>query len=463
MQEQIELLEIGSIAIFAAYNIVLFLQVRRRYYLYLSLICFVIFMRATLVDDGSMIFYTFFPNISLTMGRKIEFFCGYAGVPIMLLFFNSLYTFQIFRKFVNAFLVVTGGFILFVLLTPYKIFYHTLDIYNIIILLSYVLVFAILGKAVKKHQTGSLYVLMGAAFCFLFVMAELLKVSGVVFIDAGPNLVNSGFIVFLFFQSIALSEIFAKSFKENQELNKNLEKRVEEKTSQLSRSNLLRETLIRIISHDLRGPLGNLKSIVSLFQSEQIGIDKAKEFMANVDSGVDHSIQMLDELIEWGHAASQNKKIEQEEIKVEEILVPAIGQMRHHIDTKEISLSFTGKTDGVCLFDKNAIKVVVRNLLSNAVKFTEKGGTIDIEVFENGKFLEVSFRDNGIGIPASMKENLFQMKKDNKRPGTDNEKSSGVGLFICKDLIEQNGGSINSTDNPEGKGTVFNLTIQKAS
>ena len=60
-----------------------------------------------------------------------------------------------------------------------------------------------------------------------------------------------------------------------------------------------------------------------------------------------------------------------------------------------------------------------------------------------------------------MMENLFQMKKDNKRPGTDNEKSSGVGLFICKDLIEQNNGTIEAFNNPVGKGSIFKVTMKR--
>ncbi|WP_370089587.1 ATP-binding protein [Ekhidna sp.] len=461
MQQQIELMEIGSIAIFAAYNIVLYSQVKRNHYLYLGLMSFFIFLRATLVDDGSMIFYSFFSEVSLTMGRKIEFFSSYAGAPLSILFAYSLYPYQALRKYVKAFLILSGIFLVIVLVTPYSFFYHTLDYYNIVILISYVLMFTILIRAIRQHKVGSMYVFTGTALCFLFVMAELLKISGVVFINAGPNLVNTGFVIFLFFQSIALSEIFASSFKENKELNKNLEKRVEEKTREISRSSLLRDTLIRIVSHDIRGPLSNLKSVISLVREEQVGIDQAKEFMSTIDKGVDHTIQMLDELMEWGHAASQDKRIDQEELVLKDIMIPTMEHMQRHIDGKELSFELSGDIDAKCLFDKNALKVVMRNLFSNAVKFTEKGGFINVNV-EVGNEIVIDIKDTGIGIPDDMKANLFEMKKDNKRVGTDNEKSSGVGLFICKDLITQNGGTLSVKDNPDGKGTVFTFTLKKS-
>lgn len=463
MQHQIELMEIGGIAIFAAYNLVLYSQVRRRYYLFLGLMSFFIFVRATLVDDGSMVFYTFFPDLSLNLGRKIEYFSSYMGAPLSVLFCYTLYPLQSLKKYVKIFIGISGVFLLIVVATSYDIFYYTLDAYHFVILGSYVLMYILLINAVLKKKTGAMYVLTGTALCFLFVMAELLKISGILLIDAGPNLVNTGFVVFIFFQSIALSEIFAGSFKENQELNKDLEKRVDEKTAEISRASLLRDTLIRIVSHDIRGPMSNLKSVITLVREDQVGIEQAKEFMVTIDKGVDHTIQMLDELMEWGHAASQNKRIEQEEIVLKDIVEPVINQLSPNIDAKDLKFNVQGDLETICLFDKNALKVVIRNLLSNGVKFTEKGGSVTIDVQKGSENILIKFIDTGIGIPTEMKENLFEMKKDNKRPGTENEKSSGVGLFICNDLITQNGGTLEVQDNPDGKGTVFSFTLKKGS
>ncbi|MEQ6166747.1 sensor histidine kinase [Ekhidna sp. MALMAid0563] len=463
MQQLIELMEIGAIATFAAYNLVLYRQVKKSYYLYLGLLSFSIFMRATLVDDGSMIFFTFFPDVSLEMGRKIEYFSSYMGAPLSVLFCYTLYPLPAIKRYVNGFLILCGLLLLFVLVTPYSLYYHSLTANSILVLLSYVIMYTLLIKAVKEKRVGSWYVLAGTLLCFLFVMAELSKILGIWEMEGGPNLVNSGFVIFIFFQSIALSEIFAHSFKENEELNKNLEKRVEEKTAEITRASLLRDTLIRIISHDIRGPMSNLKSVISLVQEDQVGVDQVKEFMGTIDKSVDHTIQMLDELMEWGHAASQNKRIEQEEIDLREIIESIVQNMSRHIEEKKLDVKLSGDLDAACLFDKGALKIVIRNLISNAVKFTEKGGHVNVVVNKNDRNISIEIQDNGIGIPDEMKANLFEMKKDNKRRGTDNEKSSGVGLFICKDLITQNGGDISVADNPEGKGTIFKFELKSAS
>lgn len=463
MQHQIELMEIGSIAIFAAYNLVLYSQVRRRYYLFLGLLSLFIFIRATLVDDGSMIFYSFFPDLSLNLGRKIEYFSSYIGSPLSVLFSYTLYPFPRIKNYVKGLVAISSIFLLIVMVTPYSFFYHTLGIYHFVILGSYVLMYIILIRAVLDKKVGAMFVLTGTVLCFLFVVAELLNISGVIYINAGPNLVNTGFVVFLFFQSVALSEIFASSFKENQELNKDLEKRVDEKTSEISRASLLRDTLIRIVSHDIRGPMSNLKSVITLVREDQVDINQAKDFMGTIDKGVDHTIQMLDELMEWGHAASQNKRIDQENIALNEIIDPIVNQMKSNMEVKDLQFSLDGDLNAVCLFDKNALKVVIRNLLSNGVKFTEKGGQVNMNITKRAEDILIEFIDTGIGIPPEMKVDLFEMKKDNKRPGTENEKSSGVGLFICKDLINQNGGLLEVSDNPAGKGTVFSFTLKLAS
>ena len=136
--------------------------------------------------------------------------------------------------------------------------------------------------------------------------------------------------------------------------------------------------------------------------------------------------------------------------------------MNPSIEAKNLNFNLVGDTETVCLFDKNALKVVIRNLMSNCVKFTEKGGDVEVNISGNSASILIKFIDTGIVIPKEMKANLFEMKKDNKRPGTENEKSSGVGPFICKDLITRNAGTLEVADNPNGKGTVFSFTLSKA-
>lgn len=105
------------------------------------------------------------------------------------------------------------------------------------------------------------------------------------------------------------------------------------------------------------------------------------------------------------------------------------------------------------------IKVILRNLIVNAIKFTHPNGQITISSNEQQGSTELIVQDNGIGVPDDMKATIFEMNPKNKRPGTSNEKSTGIGLAIVKDLADQINAKITVTDNPESKGAAFSITF----
>lgn len=211
--------------------------------------------------------------------------------------------------------------------------------------------------------------------------------------------------------------------------------------------------LIKIISHDLRGPLGNLKSVVSLFKSGELPMEQAKEFMNHIEVGVDKSIEMLDGLLAWSSASSGKQDVAT--FSINEMIEEVIELLQPQADQKEVKIQFINEEAFDVTYVKNAMKVILRNLMDNAIKFTPTGGAVDILLnAENGQ-LHVAIKDSGIGVPAAMKETLFQMNKDNRRLGTANEKGAGLGLFMCNDLIQKNDSKIWMEDNADGIGSTF--------
>ncbi len=111
--------------------------------------------------------------------------------------------------------------------------------------------------------------------------------------------------------------------------------------------------------------------------------------------------------------------------------------------------------------DKYMIESVVRNLVSNAIKFTPSGKSIEVVCKNlNDGFAEFSVKDYGIGIPKDIQQKLFQIDTQISTRGTDQEKGTGLGLVLCKDFIEKNGGTI-SFESEFGKGSIFRVTIPK--
>ncbi len=107
------------------------------------------------------------------------------------------------------------------------------------------------------------------------------------------------------------------------------------------------------------------------------------------------------------------------------------------------------------------INAVLRNLINNAIKFTQKGGEIKVSARMMKNFVEVSVSDSGIGIAKEYIQNLFRIDKTFNRAGTANERGTGLGLILCKEFVEKNGGTI-WVESEENKGTTFRFTLPLA-
>ncbi len=470
-EQNIELIQLGSLLFLSAYHIILFFQVRRFHYLYLGLLGLLILIRATLVSDGSGLMYSLIPSLSHITGHRIEGHMAYGVLVVAPMFFNDLYRYKSLEKYVRFFQLEGLLFFVVDLFIPndsYKLFYLlTHNIFNISALGSIVLMVVIVARAMKEKKIGSKYIFCGLAICSVFAIGEVLKKSGWApnFETQGPNLLNSGILLLFFFQSIALSAIYANSFKENELLNLGLEERVSSRTEQLSKSNLIRERFIKIMSHDFRAPMISLKSMLSLVVSNSISKQQSIELSKQIGVSLDRSLNMLDDLLEWSKASSESKvKIFKENIDLKKMISEVISFYEEIALIKSIQLKFKpGKHKRILVeSDTNSTKVVVRNLVSNAIKFTENGGIIEVGFMKKGRTVEIFVADNGIGVPDTMKESIFEMESENRRVGTNNEKSTGVGLALCKDLVNQNGGKIWLEDNSPN-GTIFIFTLNLSS
>jgi signal transduction histidine kinase len=164
---------------------------------------------------------------------------------------------------------------------------------------------------------------------------------------------------------------------------------------------------------------------------------------------------LLENLLEWARIQRGHISFNPAVHKVRELTEECISVLGAQADLKAINISLQ-ISDGLTFFaDKNMMQVVIRNLISNAIKFTPHKGEIVIAArFSESKRVEFSVRDNGIGMDATLVKNLFNMDTANKRKGTDGEISTGLGLVLCKEIIEKHNGKI-WAESQENKGSVF--------
>lgn len=233
---------------------------------------------------------------------------------------------------------------------------------------------------------------------------------------------------------------------------------IEEQSVNLAGINSLKDKLLAVIGHDLRTPLANLHSILRLYSTGVLTDAEVQSLMQEIEPVVQGAELTLSNLLEW--AGSQIKGINIESSAVDIYLTGIeIGRIFSYLFQQK-NIRFENKAlPGMCVqADERHIKVVISNLVSNAVKFTGDNGMVTLLSTVDEDRLVISITDTGNGIPAEKLDRLFNLNTKYTATGTSGEKGTGIGLFLCKELIEFNGGRlwVNSEVN---KGSTFSFSL----
>ncbi len=238
------------------------------------------------------------------------------------------------------------------------------------------------------------------------------------------------------------------------------------KNAALKELNATKDKFFSIISHDLRSPLSSILSLSELLADEaySFSAEELKTFGQSINQTADSTYRLLENLLEWSRLQRGTIPFKPGLINIAGFLNSCDHSIIERAKNKRIKLDMQF-TEGLTVFaDENMLRSVMRNLISNAIKFTKPNGRIIIKVskVEQGGTL-FAIRDNGIGMPADLRNKLFKVAENVSRPGTNNEPSSGLGLILCKEFVEKHGGVIWAESNPDGKsggkGSTFYFTI----
>lgn len=229
---------------------------------------------------------------------------------------------------------------------------------------------------------------------------------------------------------------------------------------QLEESNATKDKFFSIIAHDLRNPIGALLSASSMLRSEDYcsNVDDMKEYANDIHSSAVHISKLLEDLLTW--ARSQQGRIEYNPVDadISQIADNITAILGNHAHGKGIQIINSIQTELLAFCDINLTATILRNIVSNAVKFTPQGGSITISGRSDGETVFVSVADTGVGIPKDKLPSLFKVGATRSTTGTANETGTGLGLIICREFAERNGGSI-SAESEENVGTTFTFTM----
>lgn len=218
-----------------------------------------------------------------------------------------------------------------------------------------------------------------------------------------------------------------------------------------------------IISHDLRGSFGIILSFVNLIQENRdfLSSEELNELLDDIGKTSKNTLNLLENLLEWARSQTGKINYKPETLFVNDLASETINTLKDLASKKEIKLSSSIGLNNSVFADKNMILLVMRNLVSNAIKFTHKKGQISIDAAEHDGFVKITVTDNGVGIPKEKMNNLFKIDLKVSTLGTEKEMGNGLGLVLCKEFIENNGGKLGIESVVE-KGTTVWFTLTKS-
>lgn len=235
---------------------------------------------------------------------------------------------------------------------------------------------------------------------------------------------------------------------------------IERQAAQLTELNQTKDKVFSIIAHDLRAPLVALKGYVDLVEDGIISEDRLKEIIPLFMKNVNYITALTDNLLYWALNQMQGETVSPERFSLSDMLEHESGYLKKMAAQKGVVIENNVPKDMLVYADKNMIAMVVRNLLTNALKFCARDDTISISTLQKGDVLEVCIEDSGVGIEPERLASLFGITSQSTR-GTADERGTGLGLKLCKDFVEKNGGVIRvESEMSVGSRVYFTIPLQ---
>ncbi len=224
-----------------------------------------------------------------------------------------------------------------------------------------------------------------------------------------------------------------------------------------------KDKLIAIISHDLRAPFTSLLGFSEILLNEpNLSEVEKKEYLEYIYDASKIQLQMVNHLLDWTRLQTGAMKFEPQRIEIRDAVENCISVLTGVAIRKNIEIKVDGGKGIFVNADEKLISQAITNLLSNAVKFTPNGKKIKVNIgFYKNDMVEVTIKDEGIGISESNQPKLFKVETKFSQTGTAGEKGSGLGLALVKEIIEKHSGKIWFYSELQ-KGSEFHFTIPKA-
>lgn len=254
------------------------------------------------------------------------------------------------------------------------------------------------------------------------------------------------------------SKLLAIKNTEFEEANEHLKK----SEQSLTELNATKDKLFSIIAHDLKNPFSALMGFSELLEKEfdSFSTDEKKEYIGVIAESAQNLYKLLDNILQWSRTQIGTITYTPERFSLNTVIWQEVELLQSTMLKKGIQLNASVAESTEVYADVSTIASVIRNLLTNAIKFSLQGGSISIEASYQADIdmVEVVVIDSGIGISNGDIDKLFMIDATFTTKGTANEPGTGLGLMLCKEFVENNGGKIWAVSR-SGKGSAFHFTL----
>jgi len=265
------------------------------------------------------------------------------------------------------------------------------------------------------------------------------------------------FLIILF----AIVAVFAAIAYYSQRKTKQLNAMISAQHDELEQMGMVKDTILGVVSHDMRTPVNSLISFTELIKEGDISAEKLGIYLDQINLTLNHTSALMNNLLNWAASQMQGFKPVIEKVDAAAVASNIIQSFSDRALVKKISLTHQVEAGTVVMADANMVDLILRNLVSNALKYTWANGHIVMKAISTPESVILSVSDTGMG----MKEenitlfNSITMLPAESTTGTAREKGTGLGLLICKTFTRLMNGKITVQKNKDGPGCSFELLL----